>query len=96
MQLAAVDARIREGLDTDYELYNMINKRPGFSVYKLAKEMGWSSGKVYGSVHRLENEGLVRTEKCLVDGRTVLNVKAVDWEEFFTPEELAEFDKLEL
>jgi hypothetical protein len=26
---ASRDARVREGLDTDYELYRVINRRPG-------------------------------------------------------------------
>jgi predicted transcriptional regulator len=59
----AMVARITEWLDTDYDLYKVINKRPGYSIYELAKLMGWSSGKVYGSVQRLEKEGLVHTEK---------------------------------
>ncbi|VVB72164.1 Winged helix-turn-helix DNA-binding protein [uncultured archaeon] len=92
----AIDARITEGLDTDYELYRIINKRPGYSIYELAKEMGWSSGKVYGSVRRLEKEGLVHTEKDIRGGRSILKVCAADWSEFFTPQELDEFDNLEL
>ena len=48
--MRARDARVREGLDTDYELYKVINKKPGSSIYELAKELGWSSGTVYGSV----------------------------------------------
>lgn len=91
----AIDARIKEGLDTDYNLYKVINKKPGFSIYQLAKEMGWSSGKVYGSIQRLEKEGLVHTEKAIKGGRTVLKVHAADWSEFFTPEELKEFGDLE-
>ncbi len=91
----AIDARITEGLDTDYELYKIINKMPGKSIYELAKEAGWSSGKVYGSVQRLEKEGLVHTEKTIRGGRTILKVRSADWSEFFTKEELEEFDKLE-
>jgi predicted transcriptional regulator len=91
----AIDARITEGLDTDYDLYKVINKRPGYSVYELAKLMGWSSGKVYGSVQRLEKEGLVHTEKDIRGGRSILKVQAADWSEFFTKEELEEFDNLE-
>jgi hypothetical protein len=34
---AARDARVREGLDTDYELYRVISKKPGSSIYELAK-----------------------------------------------------------
>jgi len=91
----AIDARITEGLDTDYELYKIINKKPGYSVYELAKEMGWSSGKVYGSVRRLEKEGLVHTKKDIRGGRSILKVHAAEWSEFFTKEELEEFDNLE-
>jgi hypothetical protein len=41
-------------------------------------------------------EGLVRTERAIQGGRTVLKVRAVAWQEFFTPEELEEFQNLEL
>jgi predicted transcriptional regulator len=91
----AIDARITGGLDTDYELYKVISKRPGYSIYELAKETGWSSGKVYGSVQRLQREGLVHTEKDIRGGRSILKVKAANWSEFFTTKELEEFDKLE-
>lgn len=92
----AIDARITEGLDTDYELYKVIDKTPGYSIYGLAKEMQWSSGKVHGSVRRLEKEGLVHTKRSIQGGRTVLKVFAADWPEFFTPEELEEFQNMEL
>lgn len=92
----AIDARIQEGLDTDYDLYKVINKNPKSSIYNLSKATGWSSGKVYGSVKRLEKEGLIHTKKAIRGGRTILMVSATDWSEFFTEEELAEFDKLEL
>jgi predicted transcriptional regulator len=93
---AAIDARIAEGLDTDYDLYKVINKKPELSIYELAKEMGWSSGKVYGSVQRLEKEGLVHTKKDIRSGRSILKVHAADWSEFFTKEELQEFDNLDI
>ena len=92
---AARDARVREGLDTDYELYKMINRKPGTSVYELAKKLGWSSGKVYGSVRRLEKDSLIRTEKAERDGRSVLKVKPVEWFEFLTPEEVEEFKNMD-
>lgn len=92
---AARDARIREGLDTDYELYEAIDRRPESSIYELAKEMNWSSGKVYGSVRRLERDGWVHTEKAERDGRLILKVKPAELTEFFTPEELEEIKNLE-
>ena len=91
----AIDARITEGLDTDYELYKVIDKNPGHSIYELAKGLNWSSGKVHGSVRRLEKEGLVHTKRELRDGRSLLKVFAANWSEFFTPEELQEFQDLE-
>jgi hypothetical protein len=90
----AIDARIAEGLDTDYELYKVVDKAPGNSIYGLAKDMHWSSGKVHGSVRRLEKEGLVHTKRSIQGGRTVLKVFAADWSEFFTPEELEEFQNM--
>jgi hypothetical protein len=92
----AIAARIEEGLDTDYELYKIISKNPGHSIYGLAKDMHWSSGKVHGSVQRLEKEGLVHTKRSIRGGRTVLKVSAVNWSEFLTPEELKEFENLEI
>lgn len=92
---AARDARVREGLDTDYALYNVISRKPGSSVYELAKILGWSSGKVYGSVRRLEKDSWIRTEKAERDGRSVLKVKPVEWFEFLTPEEINEFKNMD-
>jgi predicted transcriptional regulator len=91
----AIDARIAGGLDTDYELYKVIDKTPGHSIYGLAKELHWSSGKVHGSVRRLEKEGLVHTKRSIQGGRAVLKVFSADWSEFFTEEELQEFQQLE-
>lgn len=92
---AARDARVREGLDTDYELYRVINKKPGSSVYELAKGLGWSSGKVYGSVRRLEKDNWIRTEKAERDGRSVSKIFPVEWHEFLTQEEIEEFKNME-
>jgi DNA-binding MarR family transcriptional regulator len=92
---AARDARARETSDTDYKLYEVINKKPGSSVYELAKELAWSSGKVYGSVRRLEKDNWVRIEKAERDGRSVLKIMSVSWHEFLTPEEIEEFKNME-
>ncbi|AEB69770.1 winged helix-turn-helix transcriptional regulator [Methanothrix soehngenii] len=92
---AARDARARERADTDYSLYEVINKTPGSSVYELAKELGWSSGKVYGSVRRLEKDNWVRIEKAERDGRSVLKITSVKWHEFLTSEEIEEFKSME-
>ena len=92
---AARDARARERSDTDYRLYEVINKKPGSSAYDLAKELGWSSGKVYGSARRLEKDNWVRIDKAERDGRSVLKITSVSWHEFLTPEEIEEFKNME-
>ena len=92
---AARDARVREGLDTDYKLYEVINRKPRSSVYELAKDLGWSSGKVYGSVRRLEKDGWIRTQKAERDGRSVLKIIPVKWHEFLTQEEIEVFKNME-
>ena len=91
----AIDAVRRKGVDTDWALYQLISKKPELSVYELAKESQWSTGKVYGSVKRLEKQGLVCLEKTLSRGRAILRVSPIRWQEFFTPEELEEFRNME-
>jgi len=92
----AAEAVRRKGIDTDWTLYQLINKRPRLNVYELAKILGWSSGKVYGSIKRLEKQGLVLQEKSMKNGRAVLLVSAVKWQQFFTSEELEEFRKMDI
>jgi len=80
---------------TDRTLYQLIDKHPGQSIYALSKLIGWSTGKVYASVKRLAEDGLVRIEKSVRDGRSVLLVKPLEWQEFFTAEELEELKSLD-
>jgi hypothetical protein len=58
--------------------------------------MGWSTGKTRGAVKRLEEEGLIKIEKTLRNGRAVGLVTATPWQEMLTPEELDEFKKMEV
>jgi predicted transcriptional regulator len=103
--LAALAARIRmsattiktaiaaveeKGIETDLELYDVVDKQPGESVYSLAKAMGWSTGKTYAAARRLERSGMVHIQKTVRNGREVLTIKPKTWEEYYTPEELAE------
>ena len=91
---SAVEAVKRKGADTDWTLYQLIDKHPGESIYALSKVIGWSTGKVYASVKRLARDGLVRIETSMRDGRGVLIVKPLEWQEFFTPEELGELKNM--
>ena len=91
---SAVEAVKRKGADTDWALYQLIDKRPGESIYALSKAINWSTGKVYASVKRLANDGLVRIDNSMKNGRSVLVVKPLEWQEFFTPEELDELKNM--
>jgi len=88
-------ARLKKGGDTDWKLYELINERPGYSAYELAKELGWSTGRVHGSIQRLKAKNLVRVKRVMRGGRAVLEITPVGWQEFFTLEELEEFQNME-
>jgi hypothetical protein len=91
----AIQAVEDKGIDTDLELYDVIENSPGESVYSLAKLMAWSNGKTYASVRRLEKSKLIHIEKIERDGRYVLVVRPYDWHEFLTQEELQEISRPE-
>lgn len=90
----AVQARRVIGADTDWELYGLVDERPGLSIYELAKLKGWTHGRVHGSVKRLEKSGLVRTELVVEGSRAKSLVKPLEWWEMMTPEELDEFKQI--
>ena len=62
-------------------------------MYDLAKEPGWSSDKVYGSLRRLARDRWVMAVR---DGRSALKIMPVKWSDFLTPEEIEEFKKGDL
>ena len=86
----AIAAVKDKGVETDLELYDAVDKQPGESVYSLAKIMSWSNGKTYAAARRLERSGMVHIDKAERNGRYVLTIKPKTWEEYYTPEELAE------
>jgi DNA-binding MarR family transcriptional regulator len=88
--------RTAKAEDDDWDLYEKIGEAPNLNVYELAKRMGWSTGKTRGAVKRLEQEGLIKIEKSLRNGRAVDLVTATPWQEMLTPEELDEFKKMEV
>ena len=52
--MEAIHARKISGEETDLELYDLICKKVGLSVYDLRKLTGWSYGRVQKSIERLE------------------------------------------
>ncbi len=78
-----------------------INEHPNLSMHELAKSINWSHGKVYSSVKRLTDDGLVNVENAIRNGRSVSIVIYKKCRIFFTTEELDEmrqpgyFDEIE-
>jgi DNA-binding MarR family transcriptional regulator len=56
---------------TDWKLYEWIDEHPNLSRHELAKSINWSHGKVYSSVKRLTDDGLVNVENNIGNGRSV-------------------------
>ncbi len=81
--------------DTDWELYQWIESHPGLSMYEISKELGWSHGKVYSSIKRLQKEDMVEIKNEIRNGRAVSIVTYKKWHEYFTPAELAEMGSQE-
>jgi len=92
----AVQARRAIGGDTDWELYEPIDERPGLSIYELAKLKGWTHGRVHGAVKRLEKSGLVKAELVVEGSRVKSLVRPLEWWEMMTPEELDEFKQTDI
>jgi len=88
--IRAVRKRREIAEDTDWELYQWIEGHPSLSIYELAKSIGWSHGKVYSSIRRLTGVDLVRVENAIRNGRSVSIITYKKWQEYFTPEELAD------
>jgi DNA-binding Lrp family transcriptional regulator len=91
--IQAVRKREELAEDVDWELYKWIEGHPGLNIYALAKSIGWSHGKVYSSVKRLEDDGLVKIEKVIINGRSASIVTYRRWQDFLTPEDLGEIQQ---
>ena len=91
----AAEATRKKGAGTDWTMYDLINRRPGLNAYELAKQLNWSTGKAYGSVKRLEKNGLVYLDRAERGGKLVLEIRPVKWQDFFTAEELEEFKNMD-
>lgn len=66
---AATIARVSLGSATDREVMWTVASNPGISVYKTAKSLGFTAGRVDGSVARLQRRNEVDVQYVLRDGR---------------------------
>jgi DNA-binding Lrp family transcriptional regulator len=92
----ATEKRKLIGEDTDRALLEVIKENPRLSLYELALEIDWKVGKVDGSVKRLLEEGLVKVECFIKNGRRVKLVSKADYkcspDTFNVPKDLLDTD----
>jgi len=69
VDVKATLVRMAKAEDDEWALYEKISEIPNLNVYELAKQMGWSTGKTRGAVKRQEEEGLIKIEKSIRNGR---------------------------
>jgi hypothetical protein len=99
---AATLAHLRLGSATDREVMRMVVSRPGTSVYEAARSLGFTAGRVDGSVVRLQRRKKIDVEYVLRDGRLAkelypegqisesLDSVSFDWEILESPEDWKE------
>ena len=71
--------RSKKAMENKWELYELINKTPGQTVYKLSKIVGWSVGKTDYYVRKLVKDGLVINSTEIIKGRV---------HNFYTPKKM--------
>jgi DNA-binding MarR family transcriptional regulator len=52
----------QKGMETDAVVLQRIYEKPGITVHEIADRLGWTNGKVDGSINRLHEKGKVRVE----------------------------------
>jgi len=54
--IKAIKKRELIGRMTDMQLLHYLEENPGKTLYEIAKALNWSTGKVQGSLRRLEDD----------------------------------------
>lgn len=61
----------QRGIDTDYVVMQRILEKSGSTVHEIARDLGWTNGRVDGSVNRLLKEGKIKVQHCIRRGMLV-------------------------
>jgi len=66
------EMRKEQAKKTDSALLDFLKKKPGaLSLYQIAREIGWSIGRVQKSIDRLLKKGLVTYKRAFLGGRSL-------------------------
>lgn len=66
---------------TDKAILEKVSGNQGITLYDLAKALGWTRGKVLGSIQRLIAEKKAKTKTILRHGKVVRTIYTADFEE---------------
>lgn len=64
----------KKGRETDAQVLREVRRKPGSAVHDIAVKLGWSNGRVDGSVNRLISQGKVEVRHHLRRGALVKKV----------------------
>ena len=67
------------GEETDSKVFEEVRKRPGSTVREIAESLGWTNGKVDGSVNRLISRGKLKVQHCVRRAVLVKKVFLADY-----------------
>ena len=70
----------QKGKRTDAIVMHRILEKPGSTVHEIAEDLGWTNGRVDGSVNRLLKEGRIKVQHCIRRGMLVKRMYAVEKE----------------
>lgn len=69
------------GEHTDKAVLQIASKKQGVTLYDLAKTLGWTRGRVLGSIRRLSKQGRIKTKTVLRHGKVVRTIHTAEYQE---------------
>ncbi len=75
------EARRELGDESDWILLEKVMQSPGITMYELSKELGWTKGRVQGSVNRLLQQNAIRKKKVILNDRILTKIFPIEYKE---------------
>ncbi len=80
--------RLLNSMKNRYFLYEIINKKPGLTIYDLTKEVNWTSGKVNHYIQKLIKDRVIKNSTEIENGRVKKRYSPVSYKEFINWDEM--------
>lgn len=75
------EARREIGEESDRVLLYKLTESPGLTIYELSKELGWTKGRVQGSIIRLLQQNAIRKKKVVLNDRILTKIFPAEYKE---------------